>query len=40
MLFERLNLTRSKQGKLEFLTIISGEEVWNKVFTEKNIKSV
>ena len=34
MLFERL-----EQGKLEFLTIISGEEVRNKVFTEKNIKS-
>ena len=39
MLFERYNSSRSRLTKSEFLTIISSEEVWNKAFTEKNIKS-
>ena len=39
MLFERYNSSRSRLTKAEFLTIISSEEVWNKAFTEKNIKS-
>ena len=39
MLFERYNSSRSRITKSEFLTIISSKEVWNKVFTEKNIKS-
>ena len=39
MLFERYNSSRSMLTKSEFLTIISSEEVWNKAFTEKNIKS-
>ena len=37
MLFQRVKLRRSKLSKVEFLTIISSEDVWNKSFTESNI---
>ena len=39
MLFKRYNSSRSRLSKSESLAIISSEEVWNKAFTEKNIKS-
>ena len=38
VLFQRLNLTRARLSKAEFLKIISSE-VWNVAFSAKNIES-